>query len=157
MAKKNAAKRSARTSKTTGRAGPRGRASLKPRTGQPGTVRADFNQPGKVAIERMPDPQRGIARALDRAIRGAVPGATSVVKWGNACYFLDGRAFASLIATRRGVNLALPGTKIADPNGLLEGTGKTMRHVKVADAVLARSDSVRALIVAAAAVGLDGM
>lgn len=157
MAKKKVAKRSARTSKATGRAGPRGRAALKPRTGQPGTARADFKQPGKVAIERIPDPQRKVARALDRAIRAAVPGATSVVKWGNACYYLNDRAFAALMPTRTGVNLALPGTKIPDPDGLLEGTGKTMRHVKVADAALARSDSVRALIVAAAAVGLDGM
>jgi hypothetical protein len=124
----------------------------------PASRRADFKQPGKVAIDAMPDPQRSIALAADKAIRAAVPGATSVVKWGNPCYYTkNDRAFAALMATRAGVNLALPGALIPDPDKLLHGTGGVMRHVKLADTKLAKSDAVRKLIVAAAKVGMDRM
>ncbi len=125
--------------------------------GPPGSARADFKQPGKVAIDRMPEPHRSIARAVDRAIRAAVPGATSIVKWGNACYYHNDRAFAALMATKASVNLALPGTLIPDPSKLLEGTGGVMRHVKLRDVAAAKSEPVRKLIVAAAKVGLDRM
>lgn len=156
MAKKTTAKRKTTVKKAAKKAA-RKPGTLKPRSGAPAAVRSDLNKPGEVAIDRMPEPQRGIARAVDMAIRSAVPGATSVVKWGNACYYVNDRAFAALMATRLGINLALPGTKIPDPEKLLQGTGKTMRHVKLADTKLAKSEAVRKLIVAAAEVGLDGM
>ena len=41
------------------------------------------------------------------------------------------------------------GTSVPDPDGLLEGTGKALRHVKVTDETMARSDAVRALVTAA--------
>ena len=53
------------------------------------------------------------------------------------------------------------GTSVPDPDGLLEGTGKALRHVKVTDETMARSDAVRALVTAARverakALGLEG-
>lgn len=123
---------------------------------RPAAQRADFKKPGKAAIDVMPEAQRKIAQAVDRVIRASVPGVTSLVKWGNPCYYLDDRAFAAMMATRSGVNLALPGA-IPDPHRLLEGTGKSMRHVKLADVAAARSSAVQKLITAAAKVGLDRM
>ncbi len=41
-------------------------------------------------------------------------------------------SFASIVLHRERVNLQLHrATELTDPAGLLEGTGKTMRHVKV--------------------------
>jgi hypothetical protein len=140
--------------KATGKAAP---ARTGPARKAPVARRADYKQPGEVAIESMPEPQRSIARAADKAIRAGVPGTVSVVKWGNACYYRDDRAFAALVATRRGVNLVLPGTRLADPDKLLEGTGQTMRHIKLADTKLVKTPGVRKLIVAASKIGLDRM
>ena len=41
------------------------------------------------------------------------------------------------------------GTSVPDPEGLLEGTGKALRHVKVTDEAMARSRAIRALVAAA--------
>lgn len=119
--------------------------------------RSDLGQPGSAAIERMPEPQRTIALAVDRMIRNAAPGATSIVKWGNAIYRRDGKAFAVVHETRRGINLALPGTKLDDPEGLLEGTGKVMRHIKVHDAAMVKRAGVVELVKQAVGVGFTRM
>jgi len=42
------------------------------------------------------------------------------------------------------------GVHLPDPSGLLEGTGKNMRHIKIDNAKLLKSRAVRALIKAAA-------
>lgn len=119
--------------------------------------RSDLNQPGRVAIDRLPEPHRTIARAADAAIKRIAPDAESVVKWGNPCYFSKGRAFATLCETKAGINLALPGVGLDDPHKLLEGTGKTMRHIKLRDAALAGDKRVADLIRSALAVGFDRM
>ena len=43
------------------------------------------------------------------------------------------------------------GAMLADPENLLEGTGKALRHVKVRDMALATNPAIRSLIVAALA------
>lgn len=138
---------------TSGRA-----ASAKPGMSE---ARTDFNQPGEVAIERMPEPSRSIARAADAMIRASVPACECVVKWGNPVYSTGQgaarKAFAAIMETRKGINLALPGVALIDPHGLLEGTGKTMRHVKLHDPDAPNSDAVKALVTQARAVGLEGM
>lgn len=120
-------------------------------------VRGDLNKPGIVAIERLPEPHRSVALAAHKVIMKLVPGAESVVKWGNACYYLDGKGFASLYQTKAGVNLALPGASLPDPEGLLEGTGKSMRHVKLRDPAQAKSPAVAALIRAGLKIGFEKM
>ncbi len=125
--------------------------------GKAGGERSDKGAPAKVAIERLPEPARAIARALDRLIRLCVPGCTASVKWGNAVYRTGDLAFAAIMETKRGVNLALPGAALSDPQGLLEGTGKVMRHVKMHSVAEVSRAGVRELIVAASEVGLKGM
>ena len=41
------------------------------------------------------------------------------------------------------------GTSVSDPHGMLEGTGKVLRHVKVTSEAMARSADLRALIASA--------
>jgi hypothetical protein len=119
--------------------------------------RSDLNQPGEFAINRFPEPHRSIARAADAAIRSAVPGSAAVVKWGNPCYFLDGECIAVLYKTKASVNLGLAGATLKDPQRLLEGTGRSMRHVKLKSPELASSPAVADLIRGSAAIGLHRM
>lgn len=129
-----------------------------PRTGKVVIAkRSDLGEPGSVAIDRLPEPHRTIARAADAMICNTVKGATSVVKWGNACYYQDGRAFATLYQTKRGVNLGIPGAMIDDPEKLLEGEGKSMRHIKLHDEKLAGSTAVAKLVEQAVRIGFDRM
>jgi Domain of unknown function (DU1801) len=60
--------------------------------------------------------------------------------------------FASIMLHRERVNLQLHrATELSDPDGLLEGTGKAMRHVKVKTEETAQSKEVGELIESAAA------
>ncbi len=60
--------------------------------------------------------------------------------------------FTSIVLHRERVNLQLHrGTELTDPAGLLEGTGKAMRHVKIQTEQTAQSEEVRELIESAAA------
>jgi len=65
-------------------------------------------------------------------VKQAVPGARESIKWGMPVYELKG-GFCSLYAstTYAALNLTAPPDAFADPEGRLEGTGKTMRHLKV--------------------------
>jgi hypothetical protein len=55
--------------------------------------------------------------------------------------------FCVIHPSRAWVNLAFSrGTDLADPQGLLEGTGKRIRHVKAHAAPDARTATVRALV-----------
>lgn len=120
-------------------------------------TRADLNAPGDAAIERFPEPQRAIARAADTLIRRTLPGVTSLTKWGNACYYLEGKAVAALYHTKAGVNLALAGAGVPDPQGLLQGSGKAMRHVKLSDPARVPSPAIAELIRASSRIGLPRM
>lgn len=135
--------------------------------------REDLGAPARVAIDRLPEPHRTIARATDAMIHSVVKNCTGLVKWGNACYYrprwpgspepgpkgADQRplAFACIYQTKRGVNLGIPGAKLSDPEGLLEGAGKVIRHIKLHDAKLAKSAAVKALVKGAMAIGFPGM
>ena len=58
---------------------------------------------------------------------------------------LDGYAY--ILPYKRWVNLGFyQGVELADPEGLLEGTGAKMRHVKVRSVGEARQAAVRALV-----------
>ena len=96
------------------------------------TVPADVE---KLMAEHDPEIQ-AIERRLRQVILEAMPDAREIVDWGNhlLAYGLGERmrdlAFA-IIAHKAHVNLQLPdGVELADPDGLVEGTGKRIRHVK---------------------------
>ncbi len=58
---------------------------------------------------------------------------------------IDG--YADILPYKRWVNLGFyQGVELADPEGLLEGTGAKMRHVKVRSVDEARQAAVRALV-----------
>jgi hypothetical protein len=75
---------------------------------------------------------RELVRALDALIRKAAPELDASLKWGNLTYH-HAHNVCALAAHKRYVNLQVwGGAAIADPRGLLTGTGKSMRHVTIA-------------------------
>ena len=99
-----------------------------------------------------PPEQQAIERALRATIRGAFPTAVEQVDFANKLIAfgrsmkIRGLLFA-IIAHTAHVNLQLAdGAVLPDPAGLVEGTGKRIRHVKVRSLADASSPAVIALI-----------
>ena len=76
---------------------------------------------------------RPIAVTLRRLILDACPDLSESVKWGNPVYEHNGKV-CYLAATEAYVSLGFfNGAALTDPERIIEGTGKKMRHVKVRD------------------------
>ena len=95
---------------------------------------------------------RAIEQALRVTIRSAFPGAVEQVDFGNKLIAfgrtmkMRGLLFA-IIAHQSWVNLQLAdGASLPDPDGLVEGTGKRIRHVKIRSVEAASSAPVVALL-----------
>ena len=74
---------------------------------------------------------RPVADTLDRTIRDAEPELTNSIKWGNPAYEKHGLV-CYLAATKAYVSLGFfNGAALADPQGILEGKGSKLRHIKV--------------------------
>ncbi len=104
------------------------------------------------------EPLRPVLAALRDVVLGVHPGACEVVRMGDraATYgvgprkMLDGYAY--LMPHRDWVNLGFyQGAALPDPDGLLDGAGAKMRHVKVRTLAEARRPALRALVAAALA------
>jgi len=103
-----------------------------------------------------------IERALRVTIRSTFPDAVEQVDFGNKLIAfgrsmkMRGLLFA-IIAHRDWVNLQLAdGADLPDPDGLVEGTGKRIRHVKIRSVEAASSAPVVALIEAQLAARPEG-
>ncbi|MBA2381922.1 MAG: DUF1801 domain-containing protein [Chloroflexi bacterium] len=105
-------------------------------------------------LEEHPPGLQAIERALRATIQAAFPSAIEQVDFGNKLIAfghsmkIRGLLFA-IIAHKEHVNLQLAdGADLADPTGLIEGTGKRIRHVKIRSVEAASSPGVVALILA---------
>jgi hypothetical protein len=75
---------------------------------------------------------RAIIRALRRFVRRVEPGLSEAVKWGNGCWIGDGRPVAYVYSDTEYVQFGFfQGASLKDPQGLLEGKGQYVRHIKV--------------------------
>jgi hypothetical protein len=97
-------------------------------------------------------PVRATARALRDAIRAELEGVDERVDFGNRL-IAYGRSMRmrdllfAVIPHTAHVNLQLAdGVDLPDPTGIVEGTGKRIRHVKVRSAEVASAPAVRDLI-----------
>jgi len=95
---------------------------------------------------------QAIERVLRATIRAEFPEAVEQVDFSNKLIAfgrsmrMRGLLFA-IIAHREWINLQLAdGAELADPDGLIEGTGKRIRHVKIRSVEAASSDPVVAVI-----------
>jgi hypothetical protein len=95
--------------------------------------RADYGAPIDGFFARQPAHLRPILDALRELVDRAAPDATSSIKWGMPFYSIGGNMMCALAAHKSHVNLVLARVDggFADPDGRLEGTGKTGRHLKL--------------------------
>lgn len=82
-------------------------------------------------LKSLPKGQREIAEALHALIMKSVPKSEVAIKWGYPWYNLDGADFTYLAGVAKRINFGFPRGAELDSE-LLEGTGKGMRHIKVA-------------------------
>ena len=98
---------------------------------------------------------RDLALRTCALIREVMPDAIEVVRPGrNSITFANGDKMSEWVAyvsPHRGhVNLGfLRGTELPDPEGLLEGTGKLLRHVKIKSVEDLERPALRELVAAA--------
>jgi hypothetical protein len=128
------------------------RASAKKAPTKTAARRADFGAPVDGFFSNQPPTLRPITDKLRTLIEKAAPDAEAGLKWGMASYSIRGKILCVIGAHKSHVNLVLsgpPGT-FADPNGLLSGSGKTGRHLKVTKLAELPIDAVRGWLKAAA-------
>jgi hypothetical protein len=115
--------------------------------------RADLGAPIDGFFARQSAVLRAILEALREEVTRAAPDAAGAIKWGMPFYTLRGEMMCALGAHKAHVNLILagpPGT-FADPDGRLEGDGKTGKHLKLRTIADLPRPAVRAWLRAAAA------
>ncbi len=105
-------------------------------------------------LAEIEEPQRAVARALRDLILDAGPGLQEKVMYGVPWY--RGKGYVCAIASHSDhTNLEFyRGASLRDPAGLLEGTGKSMRHVKIRRVDDVRHPRLKALV--REAIDLDG-
>ena len=79
------------------------------------------------------DPRlRPLAVELRRMFLEAAPDLRESIKWGNPCFEKKVRIFYIASQADKYLTLGLwQGALLPNPDGLIEGTGKRMRHVKI--------------------------
>jgi hypothetical protein len=90
-----------------------------------------------------------LARNIRSMILELVPEMDEVIKWKNLFYEQNGFVFA-IVLHKDHVNLQFArGTELKDPTKMLEGTGKKIRHVKINDSNLIKTEQLKNLIIEA--------
>lgn len=83
-------------------------------------------------VQELPPPQRALAEQLRELVFHTVPGAGESIKWKMPVF--EHHGLLCYIAAHKGhlrFGFYQQGTRLNDPDGLLEGSGKSMRHVKI--------------------------
>jgi hypothetical protein len=86
----------------------------------------------KEILSLLSNPQREILAKLRLTVKKTLPEAVETVKWGNITYLLDGKNLAWIIFYSGHVDFGFFKGAELDSN-LLEGTGKSLRHIKILD------------------------
>lgn len=83
-------------------------------------------------FDSLDEPIATLAQEMRGIIRKAEPTISEGIKWGMPVYTKD-RLICAIRPEKTYVALQFytSGTSLPDPKGLLEGTGKKMRHVKI--------------------------
>ncbi len=82
-------------------------------------------------VEGIEPTKRAHVEALRRFVKEEAPSLVEQIKWGNICWIGKGNV-CWIIVYKTHVDFGFfNGAKLRDPEGLLEGTGKGLRHIKV--------------------------
>jgi hypothetical protein len=94
---------------------------------------------------------RKIVRGLRSFVKGIVPGVKETKNSWGIPTFLAQDPFCFYMVGKNHVTFGFHyGTSLEDPQGLLEGTGKNLRHVKLRDSEALEQKGLRNLVRAAA-------
>lgn len=95
--------------------------------------------------------QRAIIRALRGFVKREAPHLEESVKWGNGCWLDGGVPVSYVYAGEDHVQFGFfAGSSLKDPEGLLRGEGKFVRHVRISRPSELRPRSLRPLLAQAA-------
>lgn len=84
-------------------------------------------------LKTIPASHHELVQLLDSVITEAAPMLTSSLKWGNLTYSAS-KNVCAIVTHKNHVNLQFfQGAHLDDPQRALTGTGKDMRHIRVAD------------------------
>ena len=79
-----------------------------------------------------PAKNQRLIRALRRFVKDVAPSLVESVKWGNGCWLKGTAPVVYVYSDKEWVQLGFfRGATLKDPNGLLEGKGEYVRHIKV--------------------------
>lgn len=93
----------------------------------------------------------GVAKAVRALVKKSVAGSEEYVNpWKIPSYDSNGPLCGFMVARDHVSCIFLRGTALADPGKLLEGTGKSVRHVKLRSIADVRRQELKKLIVVAA-------
>lgn len=100
-------------------------------------------------FENCSEDQRDLLIELRKLIKSCHKDFVEEIKWSQPCYSL-GKLVCYLKSTKKHAVLGFQkGAHLDDPNDLLEGSGKDMRHVKVVSKKDIKKTAFKALIKAA--------
>lgn len=98
---------------------------------QPLSYLGTMNKEVTAYIAKAPKDQEVLLNTLRSLIFASVPVTSEAIKWGRPVYSTT-KNFAYLKSEKAYVTLGFFDTDgLKDPKGLLQGTGKSMRHVKL--------------------------
>ena len=92
-----------------------------------------------------PEGQKPILNELRAMVKSLDPHVLEEIKWGRPCYSTQHMLFCYFQSTKNHVSLGFQnGASLDDPQRLLQGTGKNMRHIKLG----AKDESSRSALLA---------
>lgn len=80
-------------------------------------------------IEKQKSPQKEILKEVRRIFRRTLPNSAEKMRWG-VITFAEGKFYIAAMKNRVHVGFAITGLNKDEVN-LFEGSGKTMRHIKI--------------------------
>jgi len=94
-----------------------------------------------------PPRNQGIIRVLRRFVKRVAPQLQEAVKWGNGCWVKENAPVAYVYSARDHVQFGFfRGATLRDPQGLLQGKGKFVRHIRVVKRTDIDEDAFEALL-----------
>lgn len=94
-------------------------------------------------IQLAPETQHLLLNEIHQLVKQTVPDSTCAIKWGFPVYS-NGKDFAYIRSNKKHVTLGFTRIdRLQDPEGLLEGEGKTMLHIKLTSLDEAMKNSIK--------------
>jgi hypothetical protein len=98
-------------------------------------------------LELLDDPQAEVVARLREIVRGRYPQLREDIKWHVPVYSLDTTPIVGIEGFKAHVNLKFfRGAELEDRDGILQGTGKGVRHARFRSPEGVEEDKIRPLI-----------